>query len=95
MLCLHCNLVAKKRRCPDARFIPNPSAAKPAPRTPVIRVTLHFFRIGFPRNRSHVEELTKIWPDFSVQNLINHLPYKNESDLDHLKNGLRKAGLLA
>lgn len=43
--------------------------------------------------RSHVERLTKVWPEFSVQNLIDHLPYKNESDLDRLKDGLHKAGL--
>ncbi len=41
----------------------------------------------------HAKELLRLWPDFSLQSLLEFLPYKNKSDLDHFIDGLRKAGL--
>ena len=43
--------------------------------------------------RTHAKELLRLYPDFSLQRVANVLPYKSKRDLDHLIDGLRKAGL--
>ncbi len=43
--------------------------------------------------RTHATELLRLWPDVSLRHLEKTLPYKSKRDLDHLLDGLRKAGL--
>ncbi len=37
--------------------------------------------------------MRKLAPDFSVAEFVNGLPYKNETDREHHRLALRKAGL--
>ena len=43
--------------------------------------------------RKAIAELLRRKPDFSPEYVANILPYKDPADLDHLLEGLRKAGL--
>ena len=43
--------------------------------------------------RRHAGELLKHRPGFSIRRHTHVLPYKNKGDVDHLADGLRKAGL--
>lgn len=43
--------------------------------------------------RTHAKELLRLRPDVSLRYLANYLPYESKRDLDHLLDGLRKAGV--
>jgi adenylate cyclase len=43
--------------------------------------------------RAHVKEYVRLYPGVSLRHLAKILPYKSKRDLDHLLDGLRKAGL--
>jgi len=43
--------------------------------------------------RTHAKEYLRLYPGVSLQHLAKILPYKSKLDLDHLLDGLRKAGL--
>ena len=43
--------------------------------------------------RSHAKELLRLCPNASLRHFAKILPYKSKRDLDHLLDGLRKAGL--
>ena len=43
--------------------------------------------------RTHAKEYLRLYPGVSLQHLAKILPYKSKRDLDHLLDGLRKAGL--
>jgi TolB-like protein/cytochrome c-type biogenesis protein CcmH/NrfG len=43
--------------------------------------------------RRHAQEALRINPQFTVQSYADFVPIKNQADLDHMLDGLRKAGL--
>lgn len=43
--------------------------------------------------RNQVKELLRFYPSYSLQHVADVLPYKNKRDLEHVLDGLRKAGL--
>jgi len=43
--------------------------------------------------QTHVKEYLRLYPGISLRHLAKILPYKIKRDLDHLLDGLRKAGL--
>jgi adenylate cyclase len=43
--------------------------------------------------RGHVAEVLRLKPDFSMTDIERTEPYQNSADIEHLKEGLRKAGL--
>ncbi len=43
--------------------------------------------------RTHAKEYLRLYPGVSLRHLAKILPYKSKRDLDHLLDGLRKAGL--
>ena len=50
-------------------------------------------RVKLDGARTHAKEYLRLYPGVSLQHLAKNLPYKCKLDLDHLLDGLRKAGL--
>ena len=43
--------------------------------------------------KAHGAEVLRMKPDFSVESYLESLPYKNQEDREHYREGLLKAGL--
>ena len=53
-----------------------------------------FAHLGIPvEARRHVAEVLRLKPDFSMTDIERTEPYQNSADIEHLEDGLRKAGL--